>query len=244
MQNLVTQNIKPRESWLDYCKGIGIILVVFAHCITRLGQMGGVIEFIWISIYTMHMPLFFVLAGCVLSDRKTIGKFVVGKFKRLVGAYVLFAFLTTSVDIAIDFCLKRNNTMIELKNGIINILLMSTESRYCYLWFFPVMFWGTIIAFLIVKIIRVDSIRILVSLILLISNQLLCRFNIPSVYGLRESLYAQFFIVAGYFLKQKKDLIKKQSNIVICLVFTLIWLYGSYEWMISGKPSIMSTTNN
>lgn len=42
MQNVIVENEKPREPWLDYCKGIGIILVVFAHCITRLGKIGGV----------------------------------------------------------------------------------------------------------------------------------------------------------------------------------------------------------
>ncbi len=26
-----------RKKWVDYSKGIGIILVVFAHCITHLG---------------------------------------------------------------------------------------------------------------------------------------------------------------------------------------------------------------
>lgn len=186
----------------------------------------------------MHMPLFFVLAGCVLSDRKTVGKFVVGKLKRLMGAYLIFALLTTAMDIIIDFLLKRSDTLEGIRSGITDILLMSTESRYAYLWFFPVMFWGTFIAFLIVKHLNDDRLRILISSIILITNQLLFRLHVPSVYGFREALYAQFFIIIGYFIKQNKELIKKKSNIVICLFFALIWLYGSYEWMISGHQTV------
>jgi fucose 4-O-acetylase-like acetyltransferase len=57
-----------RVEWIDYARGITIVLVVFGHCyrgIFAAGYIppGGVFEFIDYAIYSFHMPLFFFLSG-------------------------------------------------------------------------------------------------------------------------------------------------------------------------------------
>lgn len=47
-----------RDELIDIAKGVGILLVVFAH--TYSGRLSGV-------IYYFHMPLFFMLTGCALT---------------------------------------------------------------------------------------------------------------------------------------------------------------------------------
>lgn len=63
---------RTRESWVDVCKGIAILLVVMGHVVTSyrnsnlLTNAGGV-NFICDFIYSFHMPLFFVISGYLAS---------------------------------------------------------------------------------------------------------------------------------------------------------------------------------
>jgi fucose 4-O-acetylase-like acetyltransferase len=73
-------NNPVRIAWLDYAKGIGIILVVYGHVISGLSN-AGVLQTISVAskqaldlsvqgIYTFHMPLFFFLSGLLLKDHQ------------------------------------------------------------------------------------------------------------------------------------------------------------------------------
>ena len=51
--------LKERISWIDFAKGIAIILVVLGHSIDE----GSLQKF----IYVFHMPFFFVASGFLLN---------------------------------------------------------------------------------------------------------------------------------------------------------------------------------
>ncbi len=51
-----------RQIWIDVCRGIGIILVVFAHTSSPFKNF----------IYGFRMPLFFMISGIIL-DRHRAG---------------------------------------------------------------------------------------------------------------------------------------------------------------------------
>ncbi|BEL98781.1 hypothetical protein SM14VA2_11940 [Serratia marcescens] len=62
-----------REAWVDYAKGIGIILVVFGHVNRGLYsagiQLSGSSYLLTDSIiYSFHMPLFFFLSGLFFTQ--------------------------------------------------------------------------------------------------------------------------------------------------------------------------------
>ena len=65
---------RTRESWLDACKGIAIILVVIGHIIDGNMAKGAINGLAWTiiynEIYLFHMPLFFVLSGMALAISK------------------------------------------------------------------------------------------------------------------------------------------------------------------------------
>ncbi len=74
-----THDDRSRIAWIDYAKGIGIILVVYGHVISGLSN-AGVLQTISIeakyaldlsvqAIYTFHMALFFFLSGLLFKDR-------------------------------------------------------------------------------------------------------------------------------------------------------------------------------
>jgi fucose 4-O-acetylase-like acetyltransferase len=66
-----------RIDWIDFAKGIGIILVVVGHAGRGLSNAGipdegGLLPLIDHAIYAFHMPLFFVLAGVTFGMRPPV----------------------------------------------------------------------------------------------------------------------------------------------------------------------------
>src|ERR1700733_1571933 len=77
-----------RVSWIDICRGIAIILVMYGHLFASDKSR--------YFIYAFHMPLFFFISGLVFKP--TTGKpllIVTKKYiKQLLIPYYLFALLT------------------------------------------------------------------------------------------------------------------------------------------------------
>ncbi len=72
---------KTRNVHIDLMKGIGIMLVVFAHTYSDSG-----------AIYLFHMPLFFMLSGAVLVYAKH-GYSLSRRFKGIMVPYFIFSLL-------------------------------------------------------------------------------------------------------------------------------------------------------
>lgn len=87
---------KYRMDSIDIAKGIGILLVVFAHTLVpQLRNDNAVVKSLWIFIYNFHMPLFFFLSGWLfekgLHNYTNKGKFIAGKLKFLMLPYITFS---------------------------------------------------------------------------------------------------------------------------------------------------------
>lgn len=96
-----------RERTWDYARGIAIVLVVFGHVTRGLYAAGYVPPNHWLlvadySIYTFHMPIFFLLAG--MNARSAIGKegFLRSKVTTILYPYLLWSLLQGSVQIAMS----------------------------------------------------------------------------------------------------------------------------------------------
>lgn len=70
-----------RDFCLDIMKGIGILLVVFAHVFHKSG-----------IIYQFHMPLFFILSGAAMTYSKS-GFSLKKKAKSLLVPYIVFSLI-------------------------------------------------------------------------------------------------------------------------------------------------------
>lgn len=76
--------MKVRDKLIDIAKGVGILLVVFAH--TYSGTLSGI-------IYYFHMPLFFMLTGCALTYSSRRGLRWGCLAKSIVVPYLAFSLL-------------------------------------------------------------------------------------------------------------------------------------------------------
>lgn len=55
-------NITNRENWIDYCRGLGIILMIVGHSAAP--------EYLDTWIYGFHMPMFYILSGYLYNKAK------------------------------------------------------------------------------------------------------------------------------------------------------------------------------
>lgn len=99
--------MKQRIEWVDYAKGIGIVLVVYGHLFSS-GYHAGleiVPRFFQLSdsfVYSFHMPLFFFLAGLFAAtsyERNGGRSFLLQKIKSLAYPYLLWSLLQASVEL-------------------------------------------------------------------------------------------------------------------------------------------------
>jgi len=108
-----------RSLWVEYAKGIGIILVVYGHVARGLFQAHvGIDEptyaLVDSLIYSFHMPLFFFLSGLFFhASLKKRGwpDFVATKVDSLVYPYVLWTFLQGSIEVAMSGWTNSNVTV-------------------------------------------------------------------------------------------------------------------------------------
>ena len=122
---------KDRIEWVDYSKAIAIILVIVGHAISEYSLDFPILEKV---IYSMHMPLFFLLSGYVFKIKEN------QKIKRILIPYIGFCVLITICHIAEVLILHGDRAFFEKLfsvSGIINTIFMTTKSIFSNLWFLP-----------------------------------------------------------------------------------------------------------
>lgn len=142
--------MNKRDSQLDILKGIGIILVVFAH--TSETDVNSI-------IYLFHMPLFFFLSGAALdySSNKDIN--LLKRFKHIMVPYFLFSMLCFLYWYFVEMRFRPIHESSQFSGWLgsldyrwqqfINIITgFSVKSSFVYnavLWFLPCLFVAMII---------------------------------------------------------------------------------------------------
>ncbi|UTW44887.1 acyltransferase [bacterium SCSIO 12696] len=106
LNNELQENTE-RQNWVDYAKGIGIILVVYGHVVRGLYSAGIPISerFYQISdsvIYSFHMPLFFFLSGLFFLstyNKYKAGRSVLKKVDVVVYPYIIWSLLQGFIEV-------------------------------------------------------------------------------------------------------------------------------------------------
>ena len=74
-----------RDIQLDILKGLGILLVVFAHTCTNCVSA---------FVYLFHMPLFFFLSGAAMSFSNDVGYNIRKRLYRIIIPYLVFSLIS------------------------------------------------------------------------------------------------------------------------------------------------------
>jgi fucose 4-O-acetylase-like acetyltransferase len=97
-QTLAPPSDQARKIWIDFARGIGVILVVYGHVLGGLVRadlfpQGTLASWMDYTLYTFHMPLFFFLAGLNVqhSLRRGPKPFLFSKGWTIAYPYVLWS---------------------------------------------------------------------------------------------------------------------------------------------------------
>ena len=96
-----------RTDWVDYGKGIGIILVVYGHLLSSGYHAHLSIQehFFALSdsiVYSFHMPFFFFLTGLFVEQsfqKRGARNFLINKIKYIAYPYLIWSLLQTSIEL-------------------------------------------------------------------------------------------------------------------------------------------------
>jgi fucose 4-O-acetylase-like acetyltransferase len=140
-----------RYLWVDYAKGIGIILVVYGHVARGIFKAGiqfdpSTYNLVDSIIYTFHMPLFFFLAGLFFlqSNQKTNSINLIRiKAETILYPYVLWSLIQGGIEIILS---KYTNGHIEISEVL--ALLWKPRAQF---WFLYVLFFMFVLSTLLYR---------------------------------------------------------------------------------------------
>ncbi|MDR3712278.1 MAG: acyltransferase [Puia sp.] len=136
---------EKRYSWIDYDKGISIILVAYGHCLTLLAN-GGVdfseapgFTYAGMFLYGFRMPLFFIISGVFLTgslSRKGLGGYIYGRTNNILYPLLIWGLLEITLQLT-AFYLKTRTIDARL---YLSLLIHPREIGTGHLWYLNALF--------------------------------------------------------------------------------------------------------
>jgi fucose 4-O-acetylase-like acetyltransferase len=98
-----------RLPWIDYAKGIAIILVVYRHTMIGMYRAGVYVHEYYVvankMVYNFRMPLFFIIAGFLIQKslaKRSAAQFIWSKFDHILYPYLIWGSLQITLQIVLD----------------------------------------------------------------------------------------------------------------------------------------------
>lgn len=221
------EKISSRIAWIDFAKGVTIIIVVLGHVI--IGRMD-LNKF----IFVFHMPFFFIMAGYLLNLDKWSGadnykKFEAKLYNRLLRPYFLAELLWYPIWFVVcheagflkylwGWCATNPFEafiMIFIGNGNGKGLILTQ------LWFLPALFFTEIIFIKLYNRLNAIGAEILTLTVVVASSLGIYFANFFVMpWGVDIALAAQIFILAGVLIR--KHNIIERINLQVAFVLSLI----------------------
>lgn len=119
---------RGRFPWIDYARGIAILLVIYRHVyegISRAGLGGGqysYLEHANIIFYSFRMPLFFILSGVFIGKslaKRGMGQLLHNKFSTLLYPYFLWATLQVTLQLILNKYVNADRTLADYGNILV-----------------------------------------------------------------------------------------------------------------------------
>ena len=225
--------MKQRIKWIDYLKGITILLVIVGHTIGNY--------YIRTFIFSFHMPMFFILSGYVSSFSKTKEDFIKNttkSFRKLIiSAYTIWIIRI----FAYHFVHGDNYST---KQYILSAIYASGKDTKWFDTYIPAfgMMWFLIALFISRIICDLIWLNIKSAVIRNIIVSILCMIGIAIPVYLPISLdvgcVAVFFYHIGRTIRERNNLLDKKSVLFFAGIMWIVYLVLLF---VGGKHFEMAT---
>ena len=132
---------KSRLQWVDYLRGIAIILIVYRHVLVGLQKGMIVVPEILVHanmiFYSFRMPLFFILSGIFISRslaKKSFKELLGIKFEKLLYPYLIWTVIQITLQILFSGVTNSSRS-------VIDYTYIFYQTRYLdQFWYLPALF--------------------------------------------------------------------------------------------------------
>ena len=224
--------MRERDYSLDIARGIAGVLVVVGH-------ISSTPALIHICIYSFHMPLFYIISGMILNTKIAFKDFLLKRVKGLFFPYLALNLLVWLMENAIKFVISLLGfTSFDREKSISSLLGIFVGWRlteyYYILWFVISLFFGELLAYVILHIVHDSKWILLIGIIFVLLSPWVWK-NVSGLpYSIDTLPIAVGFILVGNSIY---DYIKgtiTTRNILkggIILLFTcVVAIIGSQNW--------------
>jgi fucose 4-O-acetylase-like acetyltransferase len=226
-----------RSDWVDYAKGLGIILVVYGHVARGVFNAGipmpeSVYFLIDSIIYSFHMPLFFFLSGLFFFqslNRKGSKVLIFSKVDTILYPYLLWSLLQGSIEVFLSNFTNGSKSWHEVLQ-----LLWEPQAQF---WFLYALFFVFIISTIIcsTKARNHSELILFIASLLYLYPIILSAHYIPFV----VSKYLVYFCAGIVFMKHVN--IKRLATLQMLLVTFFIFVLA--QWLFHGYFSLNYTNS-
>ncbi|MCH5171886.1 MAG: acyltransferase [Erysipelotrichales bacterium] len=194
---------KTRLEFIDVAKFIGMILVILTHC-----QEGG--GHIIPTVYSFHLPLFFILNGWTLKiDNLSFGEYLVKKIK----SYLIPIFCLGSIVIIFQlFFYHKEGGLIYFGNEFLNLV---EQRRALTLWFIGALFFSDIFFYAVYKLGKNKIVFMSIISLLFLGLGIFINYHYHRAlfWNLDAMPFGVFFVYIGYLCSHEK--LKKMQNYIL-----------------------------
>ena len=194
---------KTRLEFIDVAKFIGMVLVILTHC-----QEGG--GHIIPTVYSFHLPLFFILNGWTLKiDDLSFGEYLEKKIK----SYLIPIFcLGTIVIIFQLFFYHRDGGIVYIGNELLNLV---EQKRSLTLWFVGVLFFSDIFFYVVYKLGKNKILPMSIIALLFLGLGIFINYHYHRAlfWNLDAMPFGVFFVYIGYLCSHSK--LKKIQDFIL-----------------------------
>lgn len=217
-----------RYGWIDYAKGIAIILVVYRHVGFGLKSNGASVNQ-WIldlndMFYSFRMPLFFILSGLFFSKsiaKRGTGGFVLSKVNTLLYPYFIWSVLQLGLQMLFSGIAHAQRSPVDF----LNIIIQPRANNQ--LWYLFALFNVTMVYMLLDKVFKKNAyLQFLVAFIFLALAPLAN--SISTFYDIM--IHYIFFcigneIVPYFFDKEIQQKLSSGKSLLLLLPFFMLLQY-------------------
>lgn len=227
--------MNKRINYIDIARAFAIIFIVIGHTIVHSEHCGEIFRF----LYSFHVVLFFIISGYTfkIKENEDFLSFIKNKFLRIMLPYFIWAvcflipYLVLGNNVASDL---ETNSSFNIKTLLFNILYgngnASALKQNSALWFLPALFTMEMMCYFLIKIIKSDKKKEIISLIISVVVGYLSVHYLKIVlpWGINSALNLGCFMLLGYTIKDQNlfdTYLNKWYVIVLLFIIGILAFY-------------------
>jgi fucose 4-O-acetylase-like acetyltransferase len=220
---------KSRLAWVDYLRGIAILLVVYRHVLLGLqrGDMAIPPSLVDANMifYSFRMPLFFIISGIFIGAsiaKRPLKQLVWIKFENLLYPYLIWSFIQVSLQILLSRYTNTERTFRDYSFILYDPKLLDQ------FWYLPALFNTTVVYLLIKLKLRAPNwLQLIIGLVFYIVSPMIHKFSMLSDWMHFYIFFALGDVLSREFFKERsQNLLRNPWTLVAATpVFVLTQVY-------------------